>query len=881
MSAAIPESDFRLLFESAPGLYLVLSPDLHIIGASNAYLAATKTKRAAVMGRHVFDVFPDNPGDPAATGVRNLRESLENALRTRAPDAMAVQKYDIRRPESEGGGFEVKYWSPLNTPVLREDGSIAYLIHRVEDVTEFVHARRTGAEERSRAERMEAEVYQRAQEVQGANRRLRDANEELARRGKELTGLYEELAKLDRAKTQFFANVSHELRTPLTLILGPVEQMLARTEGSPKQRADLESVARSARALLKHVNDLLDIAKLDAASMAARYAEVDLAALVRRVASYFDVLARDTPFDLAVVAPPRAPAQLDPEKMERVLVNLLSNAFKFTPSRGKVRVTLEVTATTALVSVSDSGPGIAPELRAAVFERFFQVEESVTRRTGGTGLGLSIAKDFVALHGGAISVETAPEGGALFRVELPLRAPSGVAVDEAVPEATLAASRVIEAALEELDRRGRIDTPVTIGHGGRPLVLVVEDNDDVRRHVVGILSVLYRVESASGGREGLEKVRLLRPDLVVCDWMMPGFDGGQLVDAVRAEEGLGAIPVVMLTARADEEGRVALLRRGAQDYLVKPFSADELLARVDNWIATARARVTLQRELASRRGNLAVLAEELVERKQEVDRAYETAKMAWDHAERASALKTRFLGMVSHELRTPMTALRLQLQILERRAADLDPTVQQSVAVMGRSATRLWNLLESLLEYARVQGSELTMYAEHFDLGRLMKELIDERRPAAEAKGLTIDVTLRDNALIKSDPRLVRVVLANLLDNAVKFTTKGEVTVVLELLTGGYRVTVADTGVGIAPEDQARIFEPFEQVGLLANKHLAGVGLGLALVRDLVEALDGTVWVTSVIGEGSAFQITLPLELPTSAPDAIDDSPPSSSAGVG
>lgn len=165
-----PVPDFRLLFESAPGLFLVLTPDLRIVAVSDAYLSATKTQRSAILGRGIFDVFPDNPDDPAASGVHNLRASLDRVREAREPNTMAVQKYDIRRPESEGGGFEERYWSPVNLPVCGPNGDLAYIIHRVEDVTEFIRLKEIGSEHQrrseelqSRTERMEAEVYVRAQ----------------------------------------------------------------------------------------------------------------------------------------------------------------------------------------------------------------------------------------------------------------------------------------------------------------------------------------------------------------------------------------------------------------------------------------------------------------------------------------------------------------------------------------------------------------------------------------------------------------------------------------------------------------------------------------------------------------------------------------------
>jgi signal transduction histidine kinase len=335
--------DFRMLFESAPGLYLVLKPDLTIVAVSDAYLRATMTKREAILGRGLFEVFPDNPEDPTATGVINMTASLERVLQNRTSDAMAVQRHDIRRPESEGGGFEERYWSPVNSSVFGTDGEILYIIHRVEDVTEFVRLKQRRTEQdqltnqlRVRAEQMESEVFLRGQELQDANRQLRAANEELARIDHERSLLYEKLRRLDEQKTKFFANVSHELRTPLTLIMGTVGKLLSETTLSPFDRHHLEVVQRNARNLLKHVNDLLDVAKLDAGKTTISYVETDLAALVRQTTSNFDNLAQDRGFAYFVDTPDLVIAAVDSDKVRRVVINLLSNAFRFTP-KGRQR----------------------------------------------------------------------------------------------------------------------------------------------------------------------------------------------------------------------------------------------------------------------------------------------------------------------------------------------------------------------------------------------------------------------------------------------------------------------------------------------------------------------------------------------------------------
>ena len=379
--------DFQTLFESAPNLYLVLTPDLKIVAVSETYLRATMTKREEILGRGIFEIFPDNPDDPIATGVRNLQTSLERVLQNKASDTMAVQKYDIRKPESEGGGFEERYWSPVNSPVCGPDKQIAYIIHRVEDVTEFVRLKHQGMEQakltkelRTHAEQMETEIYLRAREVQEANRRLEAANQELAR-------LYEKTTELGQMKTRFFSNVSHELRTPLALILGPTEKMLDSSHLDPGQRHNLEVIARNARTLLKHVNDLLDISKLEAGKMHVKYTQDDLTRLLSVTAGHFEALASERKISFSVEAPISVPAQVDAEQIQRVFLNLLSNAFKFVPDGGRVCFRLRTEEGYACLSVEDNGPGVPLEMRETIFEPFRQGRRRFDQTLRGDGPG--------------------------------------------------------------------------------------------------------------------------------------------------------------------------------------------------------------------------------------------------------------------------------------------------------------------------------------------------------------------------------------------------------------------------------------------------------------------------------------------------------------
>jgi signal transduction histidine kinase/FixJ family two-component response regulator len=575
----VSDPDFRLIFESVPGLYLVLDDDFTIVAVSGAYARATMTERDAIVGKGIFAAFPDNPENAGAEGVRNLRVSLERVRRDLVVDVMPVQRYDIARPDATGGGFEERFWSPTNVPVLGPDGALAYIVHQVEDVTEQLRLQRSDA-----AQQREVLVHARA--AARASRELKEVNAELAQ-------VNSRLSDLDILKNQFFANVSHELRTPLTLILAPVERMLSELPVDDPHRRTLEVVDRNARMLLRQVNDLLDESKLEAGRMEVDYIELDVAEQVRQAAGFFESRAADLEIDFQVQAESEVWAELDAGHLSRVLLNLLSNEFKVTPEGGVVRCGVRRgTDAHVVIEVADSGPGIPVELREAIFERFRQLDGGPDRKLAGTGLGLSIVRDIVDLMRGEIEVATAPEGGALFRITLPLAAPHGVPVRQPTT-----VDRGLWPTAIELIGQGRNPTDghrptgvpgPTEGSDAtiRPLVLVVEDNPDLNELVCQTLASRYRVEAAFDGATGLAKALELRPRLVVCDVMMPELSGAGLVERLRAD-GTGSPPILVMSARADEGARVALLRAGGNDYLAKPFSLTELQVRADNLVNSA------------------------------------------------------------------------------------------------------------------------------------------------------------------------------------------------------------------------------------------------------------------------------------------------------
>ena len=422
----------------------------------------------------------------------------------------------------------------------------------------------------------------------------RAANEQLQGANDKITQLYKKTLELDQLKNQLFANVSHELRTPLALILGPVAKRLAAGDLSDELRRDLEVVDRNARLLYRHVSDLLDVAKLEAGRMHTQYARVDLAHLARFVASHFEVLAVEKRIRYTVDTPDVLLAQVDSEKCQRILLNLLSNAFKFTSADGVVALTLSLAGARAVMRVQDNGPGVPAAMREAVFERFRQVEGGAERRFGGTGLGLAIVKEFVGLQSGSVAVEEAPGGGAAFTVTLPLLAAEGTEIlatpgtlDEAIDRQ----------ALDELRTRHSATAPPPPALAAdAPLVLVVEDNPDMNAFVAEAMGRHYRVVTAFDGQEGLRKALEIRPDLIVSDVMMPRMSGDQMVGALRRQRQMDDVPILLLTAKADDELRVKLLKEGVQDYIYKPFSVEELLARVGGLVSSRKRKEASLRE---------------------------------------------------------------------------------------------------------------------------------------------------------------------------------------------------------------------------------------------------------------------------------------------
>ncbi len=684
---------------------------------------------------------------------------------------------------------------------------------------------------------------------------------ELTATVEQLSSAYNRSLELSELKTQVFANVSHELRTPLTLILGPVQKLREAANLGEEQRNALTMVERNAHLLLGHVSDLLELSRVDSVGVELDRKPTDAGLLMRTLASSFRDLAKHLGVEYEIDLPRMGKSiLLDTEKLERIAMNLLANAFKFTPRGGRVvfRVRLVSGADRSselALTVDDTGPGIRPEDRARVFERFRQLDGKPNRAFGGTGLGLAIVKEFVAAYTGSVVIEDSPEGGARFVVRLPVEASEQQveAERESFPASVSSAELL---ALKPRPAEGRRFDPAT----DLPLILVVEDNPDMNRFVCSSLSGEFQVASAFDGQQALARLELLTPDLIVTDYMMPRMSGDEFVQALRSKPSFRDIPVLVLTARDDADLRVRVLSEGVQDWLTKPFTVPELIVRARNLVSARRARAVLREELTTREFDLGELAMQLTERKRQLESLLETLTQALEQAELASRFKTSLLRLVSHELRTPLGALQLQLERLSGpHHGTLSDPQHQLVVRMRRSLSRLTDTIQSLLEYARIESGRLELCVEEFDLRDLAQSVVDDFSPQAEAKGLHLELQAPNGpALFESDSRLLRLVLVNLIANALKFTEKGEIKLVLRVLPDRCELRVSDTGPGVALDLQASIFEPFFQGESMPRRNSSGTGLGLSLVREMLNALGGTIQLDSEVGKGSTFRISVP-----------------------
>jgi signal transduction histidine kinase len=684
-------------------------------------------------------------------------------------------------------------------------------------------------------------------------------------------GAYEEerkkaaaLAELDRAKTAFFNNVSHEFRTPLTLMLGPLEDVLSKQNASLtiESREQLQLVQRNSLRLLKLVNTLLDFSRIEANRIQAIYEPTDLAVFTSELASVFRSAIEKAGLRLIVDCPPlQQPVYVDREMWEKIVLNLLSNAFKFTFA-GEITVALRCDGERVEMEVRDTGTGIPQAELPRLFERFYRVQGSQGRTYEGSGIGLSLVQDLVRLHGGEVRVTSQENQGSSFIVTLPFGVAhlpaERIGANRNLPSTASGAVAFVEEAWRWLPQaprenlcRGELVQGRTYSSSS-PLppspstslpssarILLADDNADMRDYLKHLLQGDYEVEAVTDGVAALAAARRQIPDLVLSDIMMPGIDGLQLLRELRSESSTREVPIILLSARAGEESRVEGLEMGADDYLIKPFSARELLARV-------RANLELSQ---LRKDALAERTERIQQQAARVE------------AEAANRMKDEFLQVLSHEIRTPLNGMLGWVKMLSQGKLDSSATAR-ALETIERNAKAQAKLIDDLLDVSRIIQGKLRLEKCPVSLVSVILEAIETVKPQAQAKDITIEFMLEESAsYVWGDASRLQQVVWNLLSNAVKFTPSGgRVEIGLQVTDTNALLVVKDTGVGINAEVLPYIFDRFRQADASTTRTYGGLGLGLAIVRYLVEMHDGTVEAQSAgKGLGATFSVRLPL----------------------
>lgn len=646
----------------------------------------------------------------------------------------------------------------------------------------------------------------------------------------------ESLQELDKAKTGFFANVSHELRTPLMLILGPLEALMGGDGGDPKPL--LKSMNANAHRLLRQVNTILNFSKIEAGQQdcnreLGQVGEV-LDTLVLGAAPYAEkrgIKLEGLGFDVL----PEIPH--DVEQVETAVANLLSNAMKFTPDGGSVIIATGAEKDFLWIEVRDTGCGIPEKDVDKVFDRFHQVDGGKGGKIQGTGLGLALSKELVELHGGSIKATSELGVGTTFRIQLPTleasdwkgstaQNPSTQKKEvQTVARTNSDATRFAD--VQTLDFEDTQDRILDQAGEDAPLLLVVEDNPDMRAFVSTSLAKRYRIATAENGQIGLETARKVRPDMIISDVQMPVMDGFEMVGELRKDKTFDKTPIIMLTAKTGAEAVVRGLSLGAVDYVNKPFTMVEIEARIAAQLRTRAVEKTLD--------------------------------------ERDSRLVAvgQMTGTIAHDMRGPLTAIFNRIELV-RMVSDMTgnlESVDDDLVAIEDTVRRVNNMIQELLEFVR--GNNVTLDLQPIKVNKFLHRLCEDM--GSSLKNVDIAFTQERvgdlDTIIEMDRDRISRVLENLVNNSrdavvgVDGKTDGTVWMRTEVTKNSLIIRVADNGPGIPDEAAKNLFQPFATAGK-AN----GTGLGLSIVRNLIKAHDGTIEVDFHPPEGgAAFTMTLPL----------------------
>jgi signal transduction histidine kinase len=691
---------------------------------------------------------------------------------------------------------------------------------------------------------------------------------ELGQNRQKLEETNQKLVELDRIKSRFFANISHELRTPLTLLLAPL-QTLIQERGStlqPDMHQLLLIMQSNGMRLLKLINDLLDLVRLESGKMEVKREPVAIEPFLYGLANAVKKSAEDRGIRLEVTSDPAISTVLtDSDKLERVLLNLLFNALKFTPAGGKVQVEARRENDELLLEVSDTGTGISGEQLPFIFDRFWQADTSSQRKYRGVGIGLALVKELVEIQGGKVAVTSEIGKGTEFTVRLPYReldpqSSEGLAHVEALAEAAspVGAARANGSAdtwLKNLDRQAEfypsmtslrealrpVETSI---HREQPRVLIADDEPDMLKYLKSQLSLNFQVIEAVDGQQAIEKASQFLPDVIVCDMMMPEKNGLEVCRAIRERTSTRTIPILLLTARADEDTKLAALSAGANDFITKPFSMTELSVRLKNLFDT----YNLQQELARQNQVLEATIEQLKE-----------TEVQLVHSEKLASLGRMSAGII-HEINNPLNFAKTALYVLrimtESLGGNEKKEFREVLEDMAEGINRISGIVSDLRTFTQPHLTQLERVPVIDVVNSALRLLSNEW----ESK-VSIEKEIPEDQIIWANRNQMTQVMVNLLQNALqalakKYSCENVATIWVQGLEedGESVIVVRDNGEGIASENLQKIFDPF-----FTTKDVGeGMGLGLSICYRIIKQHGGRIQVWSEQGKYSEFRLYFP-----------------------
>ena len=659
------------------------------------------------------------------------------------------------------------------------------------------------------------------------------------------------LAEIDQAKTIFFSNISHEFRTPLTLLLGPIEDAMNDPDDVPNNRLRMGVAYRNALRMQKLVNTLLEFSRIEAGRMDGQFIAVDITAFTADLASSFHSAIEKAGMKLHLdMEPVTDEVYVDTVMWEKIILNLVSNAFKYT-IRGSITIAIRQYSGEVRVSVTDTGIGIPGDQLERIFDRFHRVENISVRSQEGTGIGLSLVKELVRIHHGRIEVISRPNEGSTFTVTL-LTGKAHLPSDRtgAAEEIRMTNERdiYVEESLQWLpDAAANFPdllsphSPEKIAANRRFVVLLADDNADMRDYVGRLLAVHYDLITATNGEDAFEKMLTHRPDLLLTDIMMPRLDGFGLVRKIRNHPKVKTTPVIFLSARAGEESKVEGLEAGADDYLIKPFSARELIARVDSNLRISAARRLVEQELEL----------EVKRRTSELNKLNGTLQQSNEDLR-------QFAHVASHDLKEPVRKVKVYTgRLQEDSATTFSAKARTYMEKINSAANRMLSMIEGVLHYSTINSTE--QETETVDLNRIVRAIETDLELPIGQKRATLHYAQLPT--IEGAAVLLYQLFYNLVNNSLKFSRPDapcriEISAIVDGDQALIRLT--DNGIGFDQEQAERIFDTFFRLN--AKDKYEGTGLGLSLCKKIVLRHGGEIEAAGKKGEGSEFRIRLPLK---------------------